>query len=224
MNKALIVAAHPDDDILGCGGILSRFRDSVQFKVIFIAEGSSCRFRDAFCEAAKSETEIRNSYAKQALEYLGVKDYEFNNLPCGRLDTTPLIEINKIIEQAISEYKPDTVFTHANCDSNQDHVKVYHSTMISTRPGCNSVRNVLSYEVLSSSEWGFHEAFTPNTFFALSEENVREKYEALDIYESEIRPFPFPRSEKGIFTLATQRGIQSGKDYAEAFRSVRQVQ
>jgi LmbE family N-acetylglucosaminyl deacetylase len=224
MNKALIVAAHPDDDILGCGGILSRFRNKVEFKVIFIAEGTSCRFVEPHCDESKSETEIRNSYGKQALEFLGVTDYEFKNLPCGRLDQTPLIEINKIIEKAIREFEPDTVFTHANCDSNQDHVKVYNATLISTRPGCNSVKNVYSYEVLSSSEWGFHKAFTPNAFFALEEKNVREKYDALDMYKSEIRPFPFPRSEKGIFTLAAQRGMQSGNEYAEAFRIVRQVQ
>ena len=222
MKRALIVSAHPDDDILGCGGILSKFKDKTSFKVVYIGEGTTCRFSSPDVAEAQKEIEIRNNYAKKALSFLGVVKSSFYNLPCGRFDQVPLIEINKIIEREILDFKPDTVFTHSDCDSNKDHVKVYDATVIATRPGCG-VDSVLSFEVLSSSEWGFSKAFTPNVFFPLSEINVNEKSEALDMYLSETRPFPHPRNKKGIYTLATQRGMQSGNSFAEAFRLIRQI-
>lgn len=220
MNRVLIVSSHPDDDILGCGGIMSKFRDKIQFKVVFIGEGSTCRFSDPNTVKAKKEIDIRNSYAKKALKYLGIKNVVFYNLPCGRLDQVPLIEINKIIESEISDFKPDTIFTHSSSDSNKDHVKVYDATIIATRPGCN-VKDVYSYEVLSSTEWGFGNVFKPNYFFSLAKANVNDKWEALNIYSTEVKPFPFPRSEKGVFTLASFRGMQCDNEFAEAFKLIR---
>jgi len=222
MNRALIIAAHPDDDILGCGGIISKFRDKVVFKIVFIGEGSTCRFTNPDSDEAKKAIVYRESCAKNALELLGVNEYSFHNLPCGSFDQVPLIEINKVIEKEISKFKPDTVFTHSDCDSNKDHVKVYDATIISTRPGCG-VDNVFSYEVLSSSEWGFKIGFSPNVFYNLTENNVDDKYNALYKYSSEIKQFPFPRNKKGIITLATYRGMQSGNIYAEAFKLIRQL-
>lgn len=222
MNKALIIAAHPDDDILGCGGIMSRFHNIVEFKVIFIAEGTTCRFNTPIYEPdAAKEITIRNGYAKEALNLLGVNLYEFYNLPCGRLDTVPQIEINKIIEKEINLFKPDTVFTHWHSDSNIDHRKVYDASIIATRPN-NTVKKVYSYEVLSSSEWGFKTSFTPNTFFALSHTNVMDKCDAMNCFKSEERPWPFPRNKKGLLTQAEQRGMHSGNEYAEAFHLIRQ--
>ena len=98
MNKVLIVAAHPDDEILGCGGLLSNLRDQVEFKVVFVAEGTTCRYDKPSCQEAQKEIELRNGFAVKALNSLGVTDYCFYNLPCGRLDNTPQIEINKIID------------------------------------------------------------------------------------------------------------------------------
>ena len=220
IKKALIIASHPDDDILGCGGILSKFKNIIEFKVIFIAEGSTCRFKDPNCNEAKNEIVKRNSFAVSALKYLGVFNYEFYDLPCGRLDHTPHIVINKIIEQEIQNFKPDTIFTHSNCDSNKDHHKVYDATIIATRPGCG-VNNVLSYEVLSSTEWGFDKVFNPNLFISLSQNDVINKWNSLKYYLTEIKNFPYPRSKKGIETLASYRGLQSGNEYAEAFKLVR---
>ena len=221
MKKVLIISAHPDDDILGCGGLMSKYRETVDFNVIFIGEGSTCRFSNPESNQAKEAISERNSYAEKALNFLGVEKLTFFNKPCGRFDMIPLIEINKIIENEISTFKPDTIFTHSQFDNNKDHVKVYDSTMISTRPGCG-VKTVYSYEVLSSSEWSFNSPFNPNVFFSLSEDNVKEKWEALSFYESEIKPFPYPRSKEGIFSNANQRGIQCGSNYAEAFTILRQ--
>lgn len=220
MKKVLIVSAHPDDDILGCGGIINRFHSQARFKVIFIGEGSTCRFDSPDSPEAQRALVTRTHCAKQSLDFLGISDYKFYDLPCGRLDQEPQIKINKIIEKEIKSFEPDTIFTHSNLDSNKDHSKVYDSTIIATRPQC-SVKDLYSYEVLSSSEWGFHKAFSPSVFYELSEKDVLVKWGALKKYSAEIEEWPHPRSKRGVFSLASLRGMQSGFEYAEAFRLVR---
>ncbi len=226
MKKVLIIAAHPDDDILGCAGLMSKYRNQVEFRVIFIAEGSSCRFNKEQLNDVEvvRVIEERNSFGVKALEVLGVKSYHFYNLACGRLDQVAIIEINKIIEKEIQDFKPDTIFTHSFEDTNNDHIIVHRATQMSTRPGSRTfVEKVYTYEVLSSSEWRFTHTFSPNYFESLSEEDVRNKWLSLAEYDSEIKEFPYPRSEDGIFTLAKYRGIQSGNAYAEAFKLIRQI-
>tara|TARA_R100000152_G_C6778969_1_gene210137 strand:+ start:1772 stop:2344 length:573 start_codon:yes stop_codon:yes gene_type:complete len=187
---------------------------------VFIAEGSTCRFASVDSDEAKKAIELRSKCAEKALHRLGVSSYKFYNLPCGRLDQEPQIKINKIIEKEISNFKPDVVLTHSNSDSNKDHTKVYDATIIATRPQ-TSVKDVYSYEVLSSSEWGFSESFSPNVFYKLSEANLIDKWESLKLYETEIQHWPYPRSKEGVYSLAKIRGSQSGVDFAEAFKLVR---
>ena len=222
MKRALIIAAHPDDDILGCGGIISRFRNKVEFKVIFIAEGTTCRLdKDTPVDIISSQIKTRNNFGENALEFLGVKNNRFYNLPCGKLDQISQLDINKIIENEINSFKPDIVFTHSPGDSNKDHHKVYDATIIATRPG-SGVNTVLSYEVLSSTEWGFNSVFSPTIFYSLTLKDVNMKHKAFSYYKSEQKSYPYPRSTKGIITLAQYRGMQSGTDYAEAFQLIRQ--
>lgn len=228
MKKVLIIGAHPDDDILGCGGIMSKYaRTGTEFRVIFIAEGSSCRFNldELNSEEVVSTIIKRNSFGIKALEKLGVTQYHFYNLPCGRLDTISIIEVNKIIEKEVSQFQPDTIYTHAESDANHDHGIVFKASIMATRP-CNTfkVKSVYSYEILSSSEWKFTSSFEPNSFEELDELDVKNKWEALAEYETEIREFPFPRSLEGISTLAKYRGLQAGVKYAEAFRLIRKIQ
>ena len=226
MNKVLIIAAHPDDDILGCAGLMSKYRGKVVFRVIFIAEGSSCRFNKEQIHEGDVLNVIkeRNSFGVKALKLLGVENYYFYNLPCGRLDQVAIIDVNKIIEKEIQNFKPDTVFTHSFEDTNNDHIIVHRATQMATRPGSSSfVEKVYTYEVLSSSEWRFTHTFSPNYFESLSEKDVKNKCSALDEYESEIKEYPYPRSEEGVFSLAKYRGLQSGNAYAEAFKLIRQI-
>jgi len=223
MKRVLIIAAHPDDDILGCAGLMSKYKGKVEFRVIFIAEGSSCKelIHD---EGVVKVIEERNSCGIKALEVLGVENYHFYNLPCGRLDQVAIIEINKIIEKEIQDFKPDTIFTHSFEDTNNDHIIVHRATQMATRPGSRTfVEKVYTYEVLSSSEWRFTHTFSPNYFESLSEQDVRNKWIALAEYESEIKEYPYPRSEEGIFSLARYRGLQSANTYAEAFKLIRQI-
>ena len=102
IQRALVIAAHPDDDILGCGGILSRFKNEIEFKVVFIAEGSSARFPNDSSKECIDEIIHRTQCAKRALSSLGVEDISMHNLPCSNLDKTGHLEINKIIEKEIN--------------------------------------------------------------------------------------------------------------------------
>jgi LmbE family N-acetylglucosaminyl deacetylase len=225
MKRAIIVAAHPDDEVLGCGGIISKYHAiGVEFMVVFVGEGSTCRFETPEGEAPLKVIQQRSGFAEKALSSLGVKDVEFHDLPCGRLDQVPIISINKIVEKAILAFKPDTVFTHSPSDVNNDHKIVFSSTLMATRPGAqNHVGRLLCYEVLSSSEWAFSNGFAPNHFEEIRQVDLERKWEALACYESEVRDYPFPRSRKGVQALAMVRGMQAGLQYAEAFQLVREI-
>ena len=225
MKKILIIAAHPDDDILGCGGLISKYQSKgVIFKILFIGEGSTCRFKDPDSKESKSSIEHRNLLALKALKILKVKDIEFNNLACGRFDQIPIIEINKIIEKNIKDFIPDTVITHSPDDANNDHKIVFNATIIATRPGANNhVKKLMSFEILSSSEWAFTDTFKPNYFEELADCHIESKCHALSVYESEIKDYPFPRSIEGVRVLAMMRGMQSGFMYAEAFNLIRML-
>lgn len=226
MNRILVIAAHPDDDILGCGGYIAKHRGSKTFRVIFIAEGTTCRYsHDAIgSDEVIRDTEVRTESAKQALETLGVNDYSFYDLPCGRLDTVPIIDINKIIESEIAQFKPDTIFTHNAHDNNNDHRIVFRAVSMATRPGAQChVPNLLSFEIQSSTEWNFDHAFGPDYFEVLGSEDIAMKWKSLACYSTEVREYPHPRSAEGVEALVKIRGMQAGVSYAEAFKIVRMI-
>ena len=217
-NRILIISAHPDDDILGCGGAMSRYKDKADIKVVFIAEGSTCRFNDGNSDEAKTAIKVRNQYGRDALALLDITDIEFSNFPCGQLDQISQLVMNKIIEKEIKLFQPSTIFTHWHHDNNTDHRKVHDATMIAARPGVYEfVKNIYAYEVLSSTEWNFKQGFQPNFFIPLTKTNVDEKIKAMMAYESEMQDYPYPRSIEGIETQAKIRGMQIGTKYAEGF-------
>ena len=224
MKRVLIIAAHPDDECLGCGATISKYsRQGVEFMVLFIAEGSSCRYESPTCAVGMDAIAQRTHQAINALNLLGVRDYQFNDLPCGRLDQIPIIEINKIIERVVNKFNPDTVLTHSDLDANNDHRIVHRATIMATRPsGENRVQRLLSYEVLSSSEWAYNESFLPTSFEEIEEHDLVLKCKAIAAYETEVKDYPFPRSEQGIRAQAMSRGMQAGVTLAEAFHLIRE--
>ena len=226
MDNILIIAAHPDDDILGCGGLLAKYGENRKIRIIFIAEGSSCRFDSDKVDCNDSLIKIsqRNKYCLNALSVFGITNVKFYNLPCGRLNAVPIIDINKIIENEISEHNPEIIFTHSEYDNNSDHRVIHRSTMMATRPGIfDSLKSVISYEVPSSTEWAFSNTFQPNLFEVLSQEYIDKKWRALLEYKSEVLPYPHPRSYEGLVTLARFRGMQTGVEFAEAYHLIRSM-
>ena len=223
-KKFLIVVAHPDDDILGCGGTLRKLsRLKKDIRVIFIAEGSSCRFKNykKFKKKINETINQRQKYAKKALLDLGLNNSCFYNLVCGKLNKYPIIEIAKIIEDEITKFKPEVLITHSNYDVNLDHRTVYQACLQSTRPtNQNKIKALLSFEVLSSTEWKYNKIFEPNLFINIEKE-IKFKIKAMKRYKTEMNNFPHPRSVTGINTLAKYRGIQSQNKFAEAFKIIR---
>ena len=160
----------------------------------------------------------RRAFAEKAMAVLGVSDVWFGDFPCGRFDIIPVIEIGKLVETHIAQFLPDTVITHHCQDANSDHRITFNAVNTATRPVPGScVRTVLCFETPSSTEWRFVDTFQPSLFIDVSDQ-INAKIAAFDCYfETEGREFPFPRSPKGLATLAQLRGMQVGIEAAEAF-------
>ncbi len=218
-KKILVIAAHPDDEVLGCGGMMKKHstRGDEVF-VLILTNGSTVRYGDKM-------TETLQENAESCGKILGVKDTYFRNLPEQKLDGIPLLDIIQEIEKVIDEVKPDIIYTTHKGDINQDHRAVFEATMIAVRPVNKFVKEIYSYEIISSTEWGnpFEEiAFLPNVFMNIEQE-VEDKISAFKKYESQVNQWPHSRSEKGVRTLAQYRGMQSNMPYAEAFVLIRKI-
>ena len=230
MNRILVIAAHPDDEVLGCGATINKLiQEGKELKILILGEGSTCRYNKEDCnsKAARDAIKQRLNFAQNAMKQLGVLEENviFLSNPCGRFDTVSLIDLGKSIEQVISIFQPDTVFTHSAFDTNNDHRLAFQATIQATRPVPGySVSTVLCYEVLTSSEWRFIETFKPNYFIDVKN-NFNNKIKAFACYAAtEGGTFPYPRSQEGLSILAKMRGMQVGLDLAEAFMVVRSIQ
>ena len=219
-DKILIIAAHPDDEVIGCGGtILKAFKSGCSVSVIFLGEGVSTRY--AGNELSKKSLEaqrIRQKESINSLKILRIKDYEFGSLLCTRFDTYPLVEIVRIIEKKIKKLKPNIIFTNNPDELNIDHTVTYNATEIATRPFNKSfIRSIYSYEIVCSGNFPFSQNFQPNVYVDVKK-FWKQKILAFAAYKNEIRKYPFPRSLKGIEIQARYRGLQSGLELSEAFK------
>ncbi len=223
-KKYLIVVAHPDDDILGCGGTIKKLTKlKKKVKVVFLAEGSSCRYKNSkkYDKQINSAIQQREKWAIKALRDLGVNKFSFYNLKCGKLHKYPITKIAAIVEKEIKYFKPEIIISHSNFDVNVDHRIVYQACLQSTRPTSKKkVKAFISFEILSSTEWKYNRIFEPNLFINIEKE-IRYKIQALKRYKSEIKKYPHPRSTEGIKALGSYRGIQSHNRFAEAFKIIR---
>ncbi len=222
MSKILVVAAHPDDEILGVGGTMAALSEQGhEVFVLIVTEGCSSQYQGQDVQRLIAD---KKACALQAGKLVGVRQVLFGDLPDMRLDTLPHVEINRVIERAIRQVGPEVVFTHHFGDVNRDHQRVYESTLVAVRPVQGAcVRKVYTYETLSSTEWQETDprfAFVPNTYHDISSQLDR-KIEALLTYEQEVREYPHPRSAQAIRNLAMLRGQSVGMLAAEAFCLVR---
>ena len=225
-KKILIVAAHPDDEILGCGGLIKKFAKDNLFKIIIAGEGVTSRETYRNIEINEKKLFNLKKDSIKANQKLGVSDLEFLDLPDNRFDSVDLIDIAKLIEQIVNKFKPDIIFTHDYNDLNIDHCLLHRAVLISARPRANfCVKKIFTYEVMSSTGWNDNvgsDIFTPNYFVEISKQ-IMSKLNALKVYKSEMQSWPNARSLIGIKSLAAYRGAQVGIKYAEAFKLVRGI-
>lgn len=223
-NKILIIAAHPDDEILGCGGTIARLiRKGYEAYTLILGEGITSRSDTRNKENRQREIVELKKQAKEANDTLGVRKIFSYDFPDNRFDTVPLLDIVKTIENVKKEIKPEVVFTHYEKDLNIDHQITYKAAITSTRPlKGETVKEIYSFEIPSSTEWYYPHSFPPDTFFDISE-TIDVKLKAVGKYKTELREHPHPRCLEGIQLAAKLWGMKVGLSYAEAFKSVRIV-
>jgi LmbE family N-acetylglucosaminyl deacetylase len=222
-RSVLVVAAHPDDEVLGCGGTMRRISESgVRVDVMFLSDGVSSR-GDVVDPIKLAE---RNASAVEASLILGANHPTFHTLPDNQLDTVPLLTVCKLVEAKIAECRPDTILTHFGNDVNVDHRVVSEAVTVACRPqSWSPVKRILFFEVPSSTEWRMDNGvgtFAPNYFVDISA-HLGHKLDALNCYASELRDWPHPRSLKAVKDLCGWRGATVGVDAAEAFMLGREI-
>lgn len=221
-KKILIVAAHPDDEVLGCFGTVAKFiQDGYEAYTLILGEGKTSRDEIRVVENKQNEIAILNSEIHKANSIIGIKKVFIKNFPDNRFDSVDLLDIIKTISKVKEEVNPDIIFTHYKDDLNIDHKITYTAVITATRPmKSESVKEIYSFEILSSTEWNYPLSFSPDMFFSI-DDTINLKLQAMKEYKSELCQYPHPRSLEGIALSAQYNGMSVGKKYVECFKVVR---
>lgn len=216
MKKVLVIAPHADDEILGCGGTLASHLKNGD-------ELYSCIVTMAYTPDWSVEQILqRQNEIDNVSKVIGFKKVYKLGLPTVKLDTIPQKTLNDLIYNVTKQVEPDILYIPHKGDINKDHQLVFESSMIAVRPINKVPEKVLSYEVLSSTEWFNHEAFNPNVYVDITN-TLEAKIKAIAEYKHGLMQPPHPRSIQGITTLASMRGFNIGVKYAEAFTLIREI-
>lgn len=225
-TRVLVVAAHPDDEVLGAGGTMARHvREGDEVAVMILGEGVTSRFHRRE-EAPVAEIERLKVEARRANERLGVRELAFGGLPDNRFDSLDLLEVVGVVEKFIREREPGIIYTHHPGDLNIDHQLTSRAVLTAARPvPGGSIREICAFEVPSSTEWAFSRLgapFTPNLFVDITQ-TLEHKLAALQCYSGEIRPAPHPRSPEVLRAIAVRWGSVVGRPAAEPFEIIRSL-
>lgn len=224
--RVLVVAAHPDDEVLGCGGTIPRLsKEKHEVYISILGEGITSRYEKRE-EAKESLIEELHARSREVARYLLAKDILLSRLPDNRFDTVPLLDIIKIIEDLVARLQPDIIYTHHGGDLNIDHKIVHRAVLTATRPlrDC-PVKEIYAFEVPSSTEWAFQQfepVFFPNVFVDITK-TLEIKVQAMQLYESEACSFPHPRSPEALRAIAHRWGSTVGVEAAEAFQLIMSI-
>ncbi|MBN2752910.1 MAG: PIG-L family deacetylase [Rhodospirillaceae bacterium] len=222
----LVVAAHADDEVLGCGATMAKHAingDTVH--ILILADGVTARDDHYAPKTRHSEIAAREDAARNAALCLGACTPTFCNFPDNRCDTVPFLDIVKAVEARIATIQPDIIYCHHGNDLNIDHRIVHNAVLTACRPLKEStVRAIYAFETASSTEWEPTHAgqlFRPTRFVDISA-HTTAKLTALQAYDIEMRPFPHPRSAQALEAQWMMRGAQSGMNAAEAYVVIRE--
>lgn len=229
-KRIMVVAAHPDDELLGLGATMHKLikEQGVQTRVIILGEGitsrSDARDTELWKEALKRHHQNVEA-ARQCIGYHSVHTYDFSD---NRFDSHALLDIVKVVEHEKEQFCPDVIFTHHGGDLNIDHQMTFQAVMTATRPmEEEQVKSIFIFETPSASEWQATcdpRHFMPNFYMEVSATDLKAKCDAMSAYEFESRAFPHPRSTEALEALARFRGYTVGKHLAEAFQMVRMIE
>ena len=215
-KKILILSPHADDEILGCGGFISKYSKlNYQINVLVLTNANKGAPEIYPPETIKS---LRNE-AKTANNLIGTHKLIFENLPAINLNNYPVYKISNIIDKYIAKINPEIVFIPSKNDIHDDHKIIFKAAKVSMRPNREkNLKKILSYEVLSETEWNEDgKSFIPNYFIKLSKSDINNKVKAFLKYKSQVKKFPHPRSKEAIINLSRVRGGQAFTEYAEGY-------
>ena len=221
MKKILIIAPHPDDEVLGAGGTIAKLvSQGHDVFAVLLCESSSPRY-------SMEMVDVLQNKALQAGKILGIKDIFFYNFTNVQTNCIPMADMLQALSECLKRVKPQVIFTHHRADVHIDHQMVFKATLAAARSFDGSkIEQILCYEVPSSTEWAppFPDhTFLPNVFYDISD-TIGEKTKAMSIYKSEMREFPHPRSIKALYTYARRWGIKAGiHGYVEPFELIRDI-
>ncbi len=208
----IVVAAHPDDEVIGMGGTIKKLSKDHHITLCVVSEGASAQYSD------KKMIQVRKNACKASGKILGISEFVFFDFPDMRLDSIPHLEINRELEKIIKKLHPKIVYSTPHNDLNKDHQKVFESCLVVTRPLSSTVKQLLCYELPGLMREPFH-----STLYENIEKELSFKIKAFKKYKSEVMKFPHPRSIESIENLAIHRGIESGLQKAEAFELIRSI-
>ena len=227
VNKIAVIAAHPDDEILGCGATLKKLSlKGCEINVLILGDGITSRNHNRNRESDKTKLEELKINCLEANQRIGVKNVILKEFPDNRFDSVDLLDIIKEIEDFLQNSHSDLIFTHHRGDLNIDHQITNRAVLTACRPSSDwSPSMILSFDILSSTELYFgsrENCFVPNLFVDVGD-TIEDKVKAMKFYESEIKPFPFARSLDSIRIQAKRYGQIINAEAAEAFEVIRAV-
>ena len=210
----LVLAAHPDDETLGCGGTIFKLTsEGHHVQLLTFTDGVGSR---------NNEEENRNSKLQEVSEILKIKEFKSGTFPDNAMDSVPLLEICKFLESNII-IQPDIIFTHFTGDLNIDHQIVTKAALTVFRPQYGKKMKIYSYYVPSSTNYNPLTTFDATTYLTLNQHEVETKLKALKVYDKEMRPYPHTRSYENIENLMKVWGSEVGSLYCEKFKLLREI-
>jgi|SRR5947208_3830264 len=213
--RVLVIAAHPDDELLGCGGTLAlHTRAGDRVTVVIVSNGRSAN--------ENGQGASQDSYARRALGKIGIEDVRLLGFPDQKLETLPLIQIITSLEKVVQDVRPKTIYCQYGGDVNRDHEVLFKATLVATRPTEPFIEVIYAFDTASSTEWGYPRSFVPDTWVDISS-TLDVKLAAMAGYESELRDYPHPRSLEALRHKAEAYRNQCCLSAAEVFMTVRRV-
>src|SRR5438874_5553083 len=212
-QRVLIIAAHPDDEVLGCGGTAAlHVRAGDEVTAVIACEGES--LRDGPGGVGQPE------HIRRAAQELGLRETRQLGFADQRLDTLSLVELITPLERAVRDLRPSVVYCQYGGDANRDHELLFRAALVATRPIEPYIEAVYAFDTASSTEWGYPRTFVPDTWVDISA-TLEQKLCAMQCYESEVRPYPHPRSIEALRNRARAWGNQCCLEAAEVLMTVR---
>lgn len=229
-KRIMVVVAHPDDELLGLGASMHKLieKANVDTHVVILGEGITSRSDKRDVSIWKNELEIHNKNIEKARQVIGYHQVSTYDFPDNRFDTVSLLNIIKVVEKEKSQFNPDIIFTHHGGDLNIDHKRTFDAVMTACRPiEREVVKSIFTFETPSGTEWissNDPHHFIPNFFISFDENDLEAKIAGMEVYQFERRPYPHPRSPEALRIQAQRWGIVIGRQYAEAFCLVRNIE